>query len=624
MLQALRNQASSWVIKILLGFLILSFAIWGINDVFLGERDPVVAKVGSVKMTRSQVNDEIREEVNRLQPLFGGRLNRAEADRMGITGQVLENIVNRAAVSQGANDLGIAISDQLVARRIQSDATFFNSRGEFDRSIFAQVLSRAGMNEAYYVASLKRDMASSEINRALASTVTVPSTLIDPLMRFRSERRVAKAVLVPTSTSTKMADPTDAEIEAYYKKNTARFMAPQLRDLTWIDLNPTVMVDEIRIADDRLKQAYAERRDEFSSPDRRNLDQVVFRTEAAAQLAAKAIAAGKSLADAAKAADKNLKPVPLGWVVRRDVLPEISDAVFALKKGETSKPMKSSLGWHIFSVKDAEMGRVRSFDEVKEQVRKDLASREAVDAIFAVTNKIEDALAAGTPLDEAARQLNLKARRAETLDARGRNAAGQPVENLPKGDFLRTAFETQDGQDSGLTESQGGGFFILHVNKITPPKVRPLADVRADAAAAVKAEARAKATEARAKALIEKIKAGQKIDAIAKAEKLEIKTSPAFTRLTHDAESGLPSVLMEKLFSLKPGEAALAESANGYTVAVLTEVRAPSEKEKSDTTNALREEMRQGVAGDLFQQFVGSLRSRYDITLKPELLGERP
>ena len=177
MLQALRNQASSWVIKILLGFLILSFAIWGINDVFLGERDPVVAKVGSVKMTRSQVNDEIREEVNRLQPLFGGRLNRAEADRMGITGQVLENIVNRAAVSQGANDLGIAISDQLVARRIQSDATFFNSRGEFDRSIFAQVLSRAGMNEAYYVASLKRDMASSEINRALASTVTVRKTV---------------------------------------------------------------------------------------------------------------------------------------------------------------------------------------------------------------------------------------------------------------------------------------------------------------------------------------------------------------------------------------------------------------------------------------------------------------
>ena len=163
MLQTLRNQASSWVIKILLGFLILSFAAWGIGDIFLGDRDPAVAKVGGIKLTRSQVNDEIREEMNRLQPMFGGHLDRAEADRMGITNQVLQNMINRTAVSLGAGDLGITVSDQQVARRIQSDETFFNSKGKFDRAIFQQVLSRAGMSEGYYVASLKRDLAGAEI-----------------------------------------------------------------------------------------------------------------------------------------------------------------------------------------------------------------------------------------------------------------------------------------------------------------------------------------------------------------------------------------------------------------------------------------------------------------------------
>ncbi len=623
MLQALRNQASSWVIKILLGLLIVSFAIWGINDVFLGERDPVVAKVGTVKLTRSQVNDEIREEMNRLQPLFGGRLDRAEADRMGITAQVVENIVNRAAISQGAGDLGITISDQLVASRIQSDATFFNSRGQFDRAIFAQVLSRAGMTEGFYVTNLKRDLAAAEINRAIAAAVPVPALMVDPLVRFRSEKRVARTAQVPLVAESSVKEPTAAEIEAYYKANTQRFMAPQLRDVSWIELDPNAVSAEIAVSEDRLKKAFEDRRDEFTTRDRREAEQVVFRTEAAAAQAAKQIAAGKSLAVAAKAVDAALKPVPLGWVEKKDVPPELAGPVFALKKGETSKPVKSALGWHIVTVKNAEIGRQKAFAEVRDQLRKELASREAVDAIFALTNKLEDALAAGATLDEAARQLNLKARRAESLDARGRNAGGDAVKDLPKGAFIRVAFETQDGQDSALTETENGGFFVLHVNKITPPAARPLDAVRADVVKARKAEARAKATEARAKAITQKIRGGQKIDAVAKAEKLTLKTTAPFTRLTHDAESGLPAALMDQLFSLRQGEVAMAEGNNGYTIAVLTEVRAPTEKEKSETATNLREEMRQGIAGDLFQQFVGSLRSRYEVTVKTQLLREQ-
>ncbi|MGE0650458.1 MAG: peptidyl-prolyl cis-trans isomerase [Alphaproteobacteria bacterium] len=624
MLQALRNQASSWLIKILLGLLILSFAIWGINDVFLGERDPVIVSVGDIQMTRSQVNDEIRDEMNRLQPLFGGRLNRAEADRMGITDQVVENLVNRAAVNQGAADLGIVISDRMVARRIQSDPAFRNSRGEFDRNVFAQVLSRAGMNEGFYVANLKRDLTTAFVNRAIGAAVTVPAAVIDPLVRFRAERRIAKSALVPTVPESTVSEPTDSEIQAYYKANSQAFMTPPLRDVSWIHLNPEVMSAEIQVGADRLKQAYEDRKEEFTTRDRRELDQVVFRTESAAAEAAKQVAAGKTLAEAATAVDKSLKPVSLGWIERKDMLPDLAEAVFALKKGEISKPLKSALGWHIIAVKDAEVGRVRPFDDVKDQIRKDIATREATDAILSLTNKLEDALAAGASLDEAARQVNLQARRAEALDARGNDATGATVENLPKGGaFLRTAFETAEGQDSALTEAQGGGFFILRVNKVTPPQLQPLDAVRDEVVKAARAEARAKATEARANAILKKIASGTSIDAAAKAEKLTVKTSPPFTRLTHDAESGLPAALMDRMFSLKPGEGAVAQGNDGFVVGVLTEVTAPSEKEKTETANSLRDEMRQGLTGDLFQQFVASLRGRYDVSVRTGLLQER-
>lgn len=621
MLQQLRDKTSSWVIKILLGLLVISFAVWGINDIFLGERDPAVITIGDVKLPRSQVNDEIREEMNRLQPLFGGRLDRAEADRMGITGQVVENIVNRTAVSLGARDLGVIIPDALVAQRITSDETFFNNRGKFDRAIFMQVLSRSGMNEAYYVANLKRDLAAAEINRAISSAVPVPDAMIEPLVGFRAERRIAKSVLMPFIPVSKVKEPTAAEVEAYYKANQQRFMSPELRDVTWIHLDPKILAAEIRVSNERIKQAYTDRHDEFTTRDRRELEQVVFQSQAAAEAASVAIKAGKSLAQAAREDGKTKKPVALGWVNRRDMLPELAGPVFALKKGEDTAPVKTALGWHIVHVKGVQTGRTKPLAEVREQLKKDIAQHEASEAVFALANKLEDALAAGGTLEEAASQVNLRAGRAEAVDRRGRDRAGEAVGDLPKGAvFLRLAFDTAEGQDSALTEAEGGGFIVVHVNKVNAPAVRPLKDVNAKVVAAWKDEARDKATETHANKLADSIRAGKSIDAVARAEKLKVKTSKPFTRLTHDAESGLPAALMQKLFTLKTGEVAVSESTGGFTVAVLSEVRVPDSKERKETADALNEEIRQALGGDLFQQFIGAMRAEYRAEVRTNLL----
>ena len=274
-------------------------------------------------------------------------------------------------------------------------------------------------------------------------------------------------------------------------------------------------------------------------------------------------------------------------------------------------------------VTGVEPGGVKPLSEVREQVRREVAQREASDAIYGITNKLDDALAGGATLAEAAKNLGLNAVHVPALDARGRDAAGNPVDGLPRSPlFLQTAFQTADGQDSQIVDAQNGGFFVLHVNGTTPSKVRPLDAVRSDVVAAWKADQRAHAAELRAQAILKRLKNGDKLAAVAKAEKLTVRTTPAFTRLTHDSEAKLPAALMDKLFSLKVGEAAMAEGGKGYTVAVLDEIRPPSDKEKSDTADALTDEVRQGLAGDLFQEFVGALRSRYSITVNAGVLKE--
>ncbi|MEE8623515.1 MAG: SurA N-terminal domain-containing protein, partial [Alphaproteobacteria bacterium] len=119
MLQSIRRQASSFVVKILLGLLILSFASWGISDVFFGQRDPVVAEVGNVKITESQLSSAFGDEMRRLQALVGGSFDREQAKRIGLLDKALETLINRAVFQFGTRDLGIAISDDLVRRVIR-------------------------------------------------------------------------------------------------------------------------------------------------------------------------------------------------------------------------------------------------------------------------------------------------------------------------------------------------------------------------------------------------------------------------------------------------------------------------------------------------------------------------
>ena len=419
-------------------------------------------------------------------------------------------------------------------------------------------------------------------------------------------------------------EPKGDELEAFYKENISGFMAPEYRDVTFIHLDPRELSKEVRVAEEKIKESYAQRIVEFTLRDRRKLAQVVFRTEAGAAAAAAAIKSGKSLAEAAKEKGKTQKVVKLGWVEQKDLFTVLAKPVFALKKGETSGILKSPLGWHIVAIEDSEIGRVKPLSEVRKQVRDGLAAGEAQNSIFALANQLEDSLAAGADIKAAAARLNVRAVNVPALDRQGLGRNGKRVAKLPiGGKFLRTAFEHSDGESSTLRETQAGGFYILMVNKVMPPKVRPLKDVRRIAVTAWKAERQAQAASRRAKAIVARLKKGDNFAAIARDEKLEVKTSPAFTRLTHEAQSGVAAALAEKLFSLKVGDAAMAESTQGYVVGVLASVSAGAGKQKAAVAEGTLREIRQGMAADLTEQLLEAFRRRVTIKTYPDLLRDR-
>ncbi|MCH7711303.1 MAG: SurA N-terminal domain-containing protein [Proteobacteria bacterium] len=625
MLQALRKQTGSWIVKILLGLLILSFAVWGINDIFLGERDPVVAEVGGVKITSSELEREFRRELARVSPMFGGRLDREQAKQLGLLDGALDGLIDRVLFSLGTRDLGVAVSEELVRRTIHANPAFHDDRGRFDRRLFANVLFQNNFTEDGYVSVLKENLARSQLTSAVASFSQVPRKSVEAIYRYRQERRIAEHVLVPAASVTGVGVPDRTAIEEFYKAHSGRYMAPEYRAVTYVSLDPDSLAAEIRVSDDKLREAYEARRDEFTARERRQVDQIVLTDEATARRAHGFLLDGRNFPSIVKQlGDGKTNLISLGWVERSDLLPELADPTFALKDGEVTDPVKSSLGWHILRVTASENKRVRTLDEVREKIRQDIARDLALDGISEFANGLEDALAGGASLEEAAGKLDLKAVKIKAIDGKGQTPEGKPVDGLAgDGAFLKLAFATPRGEESPLTETEAGGYMILRVDAITRPEPKPIESVRQKIVTAWQTEQRAKKAKERAEAILERVAAGEKLSAIAAEQKLAFKITPPFDRTGQDRKLGALRVLVAKLFASKPGETVVGEAPGGAIVARLTEVKPAQPSADKKTVDATRDSLRQGIASDLLEQFTGALRQRYSVEIKRKTIESR-
>jgi peptidyl-prolyl cis-trans isomerase D len=624
MLQSLRQHASSWIVKILFAFLILSFGLWGVHDIFTGERDPVVAKVSGTKITLTQLNDALRQEMARFQPLFGGTLDLDQAKQLGLVDQALNKLVDGAVFSNAVADYGLLINDEMVRRHIQNERAFYNTRGQFDRAQFRQVLSQAGYTEASYLALLRRDLASQQLIGAVSATTPVPSDLLKSLHRFRGEGRVADTITVPASDSSTPAVPDDAVIDQYYKANIERFMAPEMRTITYVSIDSAALAaDAAPVSDEQLKAEYDNRIGEYTVHEKRDVDQAVLQSEAEAQKVGELLGQSKNLEQALKDANSSASAVKLGKIEKADLIPEIAEATFALKAGEHSAPIRSPLGWHVLQVNAVEEGHVEPLAEVRDDLRKDLAERAAADEAHTLAIKLDDALASGATLDEAADQAGLKAVKLPPIDVNGLTAEGKPATTLlndPR--VMRTAFTTPQGQESQLMELPRNSFAIVRVEQIVPPAAKPLADIKDEVIANWQAQERMDAAQKRAEVIAGRINKGESPAAVAESEKLPLKTTPVFSRASHDSETGLPEALKSQLFDLKVGIAGTGESQDGYVVATLKEIK-PAPEMPDSTRAELTGHLSEQIAGDLLDQLALALRGRYDVEIRRDIIDSR-
>ena len=612
MLDVFRKASKSWIIKILFALLALSFVAWGAGDALRGgiSRGPAI-EVGKTSVTAPEVMAEFKREVERLQPLFGGKLTPEDARKMGMLDRTIDTIITRSLIDEAGRGLGLATNDEAILRQLAGNPAFRGLNGQFDRDIFRSRLSRAGFTEASFWRSERSNMIRNQMGETLAAGMTAPAALVAPLQNWREERRVAETMVVKDDSMPLPAAPEAAVLDSYYKDNVSRFMAPEYRALTVLLLRPIDVADAVEVTEDMVHEAYDQRQDEFNTAERRHVAQIVVDGQDAAAKATDMVAQGQDLDAIAKALDSQI--IDLGVVAKSDLPEGLGEAVFKLPLGGTGQPVKTALGWHVVKVSQIQPGHVRPWLEVKGQIEQDLRRDKALDALSEMANKVEDALGGGATLEEAAKTFKLKLASVPAVDAQGRGPAGKPVADLPKSDqFLDVAFHTEINTESSLTEVQNNGYFLLRVDGVTPPAPRLLTDVKAEVLAGWQAERRHEAAKAKAEKLAERLKDGESSATVAQSAGLKIEISKPFTRESSEGNT-LPAPVAAEMFKVQPGGVALGDLPTGALVAHLDKVIAFDPAANPAITEASRRKVSQTLASDIADQFIAALNLSFGV-----------
>jgi peptidyl-prolyl cis-trans isomerase D len=621
MLQAIRSKAGSFVVKALFALLILTFGVWGIGDIFRNRgTETVVATVGDRSIPAEELQTALRRALEQLSARFGSTIDAQQAKQLGLVDQTLAQLIDRSLIDQEAARLKLDVSDDLIRDVITSNPSFRGSDGRFDRSLFGSVLAANNLTEDQYVALLRHDIPRNDLLHAVTAGAAAPKTVVDLLYRYRNEKRTADIVALPTAGAPDVAQPSEGELKAFYDKHPDLFRAPEYRGFTLVSLSPSDLAKGIEIPEAKLKEEYDQRQDELQIPERRDVEQILASSEEKAKEAEAALAAGKDWREVATTiAGQDPDTIDLGLMRREEMPKALGEVAFELPLNKPSEPVKTPLGWHILRVVKIEPPVTQTFDEAKPKLEADLAQQEAVDRIYKVANKVDDALAGGATLSDAAEKFGLKTTTVEAVDNGGHDPQDKPVA-LPvsASDVWKLAFATDEGQTSRVTETPDGAIFALHVDKVIPSQVKPLDEVKEKAVAAWQADRRREIVAKEAEGLAAAVTPGTRLATVAAEKGLKATTSPPFTRHPEN-DTAVPPALVGKLFVAKPGEVVTAADATGSYVAQLDEAQRPEDVSQTAAAG-LSHELDTAQQVDLAEQFTRALRARFPVEIHREAL----
>ncbi|MFD1197117.1 peptidyl-prolyl cis-trans isomerase [Brucella gallinifaecis] len=617
MLDSMRDAARSWVAKLLLGLLVLSFAAWGITDAFQGEMEVDSAiSAGSSKVSTSDYRFAYEQQLMRLSQQFRQRLNREQAQQLGVDQQVLAQLAAGVVLDEQARNMQLGLSKDGIARLTGEDPSFQDASGNFSRAQFDAVLRQSNIRPQDYLDNRAKVARRQQIIEASTDGLKIPDAMLKALALYQSESRSADYITIAAEKADAVPAPSDEALKTYFEEHKDEYKAPEYRKITYVKLEPSDISDPTAVTQDEIKDYYEKNKSRFSTNETRTIEQLNFADEAAAKAAHEKIVAGTSFVDIGKEQGKSENDLVLG-TFEKTALPDaiIADAAFALDEGGVSDVVKGAFGPVILRVTAINPANVKELAEVENEIRNTVATNIAISSINGIHDSYEQQRSEGASMADVAKGLSLKAVTIEAIDDEGNDPSGKAVE-LPTAEALLPAvFQADQGFDNDALTLGNSGYLWYQVDEITPARDRTLDEVKDKVTAAWKGEEAVKRLNERMAELKKRLDDGETLDAIAADAGVEKQTKRGITRNTNDADFGSAATAQVFRGPLNHTGTAGAVSNDGQLLFKVIEVVEPTAAGPEAIPDEQKTYLATALTNDLLEQLVGELQKQYPVKI---------
>ena len=608
MLRSMREGAKTPVMKFFLIFLAGGFAIWGIGDVstglFSSGNKAIEASERSVPLA------EAATEFERSRRGLGLNLSAGEAIQAGLLNEVMGALARRTLFAAEADSIGLTATRDMQRQAVANTESFKDELGQFSQGRFIQTLAQSGLTEEDYLRRLDFILLQEQIEAALASGARGGKKMAETIADYQLEQRVVTLKSYPARPET-VTPPTPAELTGFYETVKAGYDAPDLRSFKVVLVSPDEVESQITLAEEDVIQAFDLRRDEFITPERREIRQMVFTDEQTALDARALLNTGKSFAEVAQETlGWSEADTQLGIVTKDDLDGELAEAAFTADTGSVSDPIASVFGYHLLVVDDIQAGAELGLADVRPQIEATLRNEKAIDLVYDLVNQLEDSLGSGATLAEAAAGINLSVNMVSDIDPNGRDIDGNLMENAfadlaSDSQFLALGWEVDLDEISQVIASAEDSFFILQPVDEKPSRERSLEEVRTRLVAdwtKIQALAAAKAEADNG------LQDNQNTLA-------PIAPSSAFTRTGAGLDNEAASLIADAAFAQNTGEATLVETGESVILVRTDEIITADAESRNSLQAQIADTLDNLVQTDLSSALVITLSEKHALEI---------
>jgi peptidyl-prolyl cis-trans isomerase D len=552
MLNTIRKNTGSWLIKFILGVIVIVFVFWGIGS-FRSQRLDVLTKVNGEEILMESYRIAYSNYLDNYKRMFGGQIPEGFLDKIDIKQHVLNNLIEETLIRQAASEMGILITDVEVQNTVLSIPAF-KLDGVFDQRLYERSLAEAGLTPTIFEDQVRQQLLTEKLKMLLFSGLTVTDAEARQHYMFENEQINLSYISINSSEYEADINATQKDLTLWYESHSEKYMTePQIK-LRYLILKNSDIADDVNVTDVEVKAYYNDHKSEYEIKERRRARHILLKTDPNAdqdsveKVRKKAekilhrIEKGEDFAKLAKEHSEDIESAKnggdLGFFVQGNMIKSFEDAVFSMKEGEVSQPILTRLGWHIIKLEETEPGRIKPLAEVKSSIVSKLNSQKAQTMLWDQANDIYGQVIQLGSLKAFAEQHNVRLKTTELFSQKD-----PPAEIAGDPELLSALFSLSPGELSSLLQVNQGILIAEMLDK-KMPYLPPLKEVEEQ----VKTDFIREKTKDKCRLKAQKILQAAKrqgLEVVGEKEGIEIKETGFFKRTDKTANGKLPSAVAQ-------------------------------------------------------------------------------